>query len=53
MKQILQGHDVNEDPEIRPGDLLFVPQNLISKIKKFIPNYGMGAYSRISSVSAR
>jgi protein involved in polysaccharide export with SLBB domain len=45
MKKILQGHDVNEDPEIRPGDLLFVPQNLISKIKKFIPNYGMGAYS--------
>jgi polysaccharide export outer membrane protein len=45
MKRILQGHDVNEDPEIRPGDLLFVPQNTISKIKKFIPNYGMGAYS--------
>jgi polysaccharide biosynthesis/export protein len=45
MKSILQGHNVNEDPEIRPGDLLFVPQNLISKIKKFIPNYGMGAYS--------
>lgn len=45
MKKILQGHDVSEDPEIRPGDLLFVPQNMISKIKKFIPNYGMGAYS--------
>jgi polysaccharide biosynthesis/export protein len=45
LKRILQGHDVNEDPEIRPGDLLFVPQNMISKIKKFIPNYGMGAYS--------
>jgi hypothetical protein len=21
-----------------------VPQNLISKVKKFIPNYGMGSY---------
>jgi polysaccharide biosynthesis/export protein len=45
MKKILKGRDVNEDPEIRTGDLLFVPQNLLSKIKKFIPNYGMGAYS--------
>ena len=44
MKKILQGHDVSEDPEIRPGDLLFVPQNFISKIKKFIPSSGMGAY---------
>jgi len=45
LKHILQGHDVSEDPQIRPGDMLFVPQNTISKVKKFIPNYGMGAYS--------
>jgi polysaccharide export outer membrane protein len=45
LKHILQGHSVNEDPQIRPGDMLFVPQNTISKAKKFIPNYGMGAYS--------
>jgi polysaccharide biosynthesis/export protein len=45
LKHILQGHSVNEDPEIRPGDMLFVPQNTISKVKKFIPNYGMGAYA--------
>jgi polysaccharide export outer membrane protein len=44
LKHILQGHDVNEDPEIRPGDMLFVPQNLISKIKKFIPNSSFGGY---------
>jgi len=44
LKHILQGHDVNEDPELKPGDMLYVPQNLISKIKKFIPNYGMGSY---------
>ncbi len=49
MKKILQGHDVNEDPEIRTGDLLFVPQNTISKIKKFIPNYGMGAYAQLNA----
>jgi len=45
LKHILQGHNVNEDPEIRPGDMVFVPQNTISKVKKFIPNYGMGAYA--------
>jgi polysaccharide biosynthesis/export protein len=44
LKHILQGHDVNEDMEIRPGDMLFVPQNLISKIKKFIPNSSFGGY---------
>jgi polysaccharide biosynthesis/export protein len=44
LKRILQGHDVNEDPEIRAGDMLVVPQNLISKIKKFIPSTGVGAY---------
>lgn len=44
LKHILQGHNVNEDPELRPGDMLYVPQNFISKVKKFIPNYGMGSY---------
>lgn len=44
LKRILQGRDVHEDPEILPGDMLFVPQNFISKIKKFIPSSGLGAY---------
>jgi polysaccharide biosynthesis/export protein len=44
LKHILEGHDVSEDPEIRSGDMLYVPQNFISKVKKFIPNYGMGSY---------
>ena len=47
LKHILQGHSVNEDPEIRPGDMLFVPQNMISKVKKFIPNSGLGAYATL------
>ena len=47
LKHILQGHNVNEDMEIRPGDMLFVPQNLVSKVKKFIPNYGTGAYAKL------
>jgi polysaccharide biosynthesis/export protein len=47
LKHILQGHDVNEDPEIRTGDMLFVPQNFISKIKKFIPSTGVGTYYQL------
>jgi len=47
MKRILEGHNINEDPEIRPGDMLYVPQNLISKVKKFIPSSGFGAYYQL------
>lgn len=46
LKRILQGHDVSEDPQVRPGDMLFVPQSFVSKVKKFIPSYGIGAYSQ-------
>jgi polysaccharide export outer membrane protein len=44
LKRILGGHNVNEDVEVRPGDMLFVPQNVLSKVKKFIPSSGMGSY---------
>jgi len=47
LKRILQGHNVNEDAEIRSGDMLYVPQNTISKVKKFIPSSGMGAYYQL------
>jgi polysaccharide biosynthesis/export protein len=47
LKRILQGRDVGEDPEIVPGDMLYVPQNFISKIKKFIPSSGLGAYYQL------
>ena len=44
LKRILQGRNVSEDPEIEPGDMLYVPQNTLSKVKKFIPSSGLGAY---------
>lgn len=31
LKRILQGRNVNEDPEVRPGDMLFVQQTSILK----------------------
>jgi polysaccharide export outer membrane protein len=35
---------LNEDPFLHPGDMLFVPQNTISKIKPFLPGSSMGAF---------
>jgi len=37
LKCMLASRNLEEDPELRPGDMLFVPQNRISKIKKFLP----------------
>ena len=39
---------LGEDPTLRPGDQLFVPKNMLSKIKPFIPNSGVGAYGQIA-----
>lgn len=47
LKRILRGHDVAEDLEMRSGDMLYVPQNFISKVKRFIPSYGLGAYYQL------
>lgn len=47
LKRILQGRDLAEDPEIRSGDMLFVPQNMISKVKRLIPAYGVGTYYQL------
>lgn len=37
VKAMLSAHKLEEDFELRTGDMLFVPQNRISKIKKFLP----------------
>lgn len=37
LKAMLASRNLEEDLELRPGDMLFVPQNRISKIRKFLP----------------
>ncbi|HZP18245.1 MAG TPA: polysaccharide biosynthesis/export family protein [Terriglobales bacterium] len=37
LKSMLSSRNMEEDPDLKPGDMLFVPQNRISKIKKFLP----------------
>ncbi len=47
IKDMQRKGDLHEDPTLRPGDMLIVPKNLLSKIKPFIPNAGMGAYKQL------
>ncbi|HTC48203.1 MAG TPA: polysaccharide biosynthesis/export family protein [Candidatus Aquilonibacter sp.] len=48
VKQMMKDGKLGEDPTLRPGDQLFVPKNMLSKIKPFIPNAGVGAYGNIA-----
>ena len=44
LKDILKGKKPNEDTVLQPGDMLYVPKSLWSKIEKFIPRSSLGAY---------
>jgi protein involved in polysaccharide export with SLBB domain len=44
VKQMLGSHNLEEDPHLLPGDLVFVPQNKISKLQRYLPTASMGAY---------
>lgn len=44
VKQLLASRNLSEDIYLQPGDMLYVPQSTISKIRKFIPSSSMGAY---------
>ena len=42
MKKMLNKRDLHEDLYVKPGDLLFVPQNAWSKVRPLIPTPGIG-----------
>ena len=44
VKKMLKNGDLSEDAHLRPGDMIYVPQNTLSKIKRFIPVATVGAY---------
>ena len=44
MKKMLAQRDLNENPQLQPGDLVFVPQNTFSKIAPFLTRPGVGMY---------
>ena len=41
LKDILHGKSVEEDVSMRPGDMIFVPEKTITKIRKYVP-YSIG-----------
>jgi len=41
LKSMLSRQDLSEDMHLHPGDLVFVPRNMLSKIRQFIPNNGL------------
>ncbi len=45
IKKMLASRNLQEDPHLMPGDMLFVPQNYISKIRKYLPTSSMGLYA--------
>lgn len=44
VKSMLREKDLREDIHLRPGDMLFAPQNMISKIKPYMPVSGLSLY---------
>jgi polysaccharide biosynthesis/export protein len=44
VKKLLATRDLSEDVQLQPGDMLYVPQNELSKIRPFLPTSSMGAY---------
>jgi len=45
VKKMLASHNLQEDPHLLPGDMLFVPQNSISKIRRYLPTSSLGMYA--------
>jgi polysaccharide export outer membrane protein len=45
VKKMMSSRDLQEDPELKPGDMLFVPKNVLSKIKPFLPTSSIGAFA--------
>jgi polysaccharide biosynthesis/export protein len=44
LKKMLQEKNLAEDPHLSPGDLIFVPQNALSKIARFLSRPSMSMY---------
>jgi polysaccharide export outer membrane protein len=44
VKKLLASRNLSEDIRLQPGDLLYVPQNALSKIRPFLPTTGVSAY---------
>lgn len=44
LKRLMAAHDLSEDPLVQPGDLLYVPRNISSRLHALLPTTSMGAF---------
>ena len=44
LKRMLRSRNLNEDPHLRPGDMVFVPKSRWSKFDRFIPVPTLGMF---------
>jgi polysaccharide export outer membrane protein len=44
VKKMMATRDLSEDHFLRPGDTVFVPRNILSRIKPYLPTAGLGFY---------
>jgi len=47
LKKMLKEGNLSEDLHLRPGDMVYVPKNAVSKIKPFLPVPTFGAYTPV------
>lgn len=44
VQRMLKSKDLSEDLHLRPGDLLYVPQNTLSKVRRLVPTSSLSMY---------
>jgi polysaccharide export outer membrane protein len=44
LHDFLNGKNVNEDAEVKPGDMIFIPEKTITNFRKYVP-YSLGLYA--------
>jgi polysaccharide export outer membrane protein len=47
VKKMEKMGNLAEDPQLRPGDMLFVPKNAFSKFKAFLPSSSVGTFTEV------
>jgi mannose-6-phosphate isomerase-like protein (cupin superfamily) len=45
VKKMLKARNLDEDVHLKAGDMLFVPQNTISKIRRYLPVSNLSMYT--------
>jgi protein involved in polysaccharide export with SLBB domain len=44
VKHMLKSRNLREDVYLHPGDMFFVPQNMMSKINRYLPSSALAMY---------